>query len=187
MGKSIQSTLLGATPLSAGGAVGAAMIMALSIAPAHALAQQAAAPASSDAPPEVVVTANRRSQNIENVPYSLSVISPKQLSEAGVTDLASLAMEVPGLSLYDYGARISGAVSPIIRGINATGDPTRAFRTFEQSPVGTYRARSMARAPWAAPCAYCPMIRSWAPITPCWRSAAAMWVTPISRAIRLMA
>jgi outer membrane receptor protein involved in Fe transport len=142
MGKSIQSTLLGATPLSAGGAVGAAMIMALSIAPAHALAQQAAAPASSDAPPEVVVTANRRSQNIENVPYSLSVISPKQLSEAGVTDLASLAMEVPGLSLYDYGARISGAVSPIIRGINATGDPTRAFRTFEQSPVGTYIGNS---------------------------------------------
>jgi outer membrane receptor protein involved in Fe transport len=27
---------------------------------------------------------------------------------------------------------------PIIRGINATGEPTRGFRNFEQSPVGVY-------------------------------------------------
>ncbi len=140
MSKSIQSTLCGTTSLSAGGAVGAAMIVALCATPQYARAQQAQTAA--DAAPEIVVTANRRSQNIENVPYSLSVISPKQLSEAGVTDIASLAMQVPGLSLYDYGARIAGAVSPIIRGINATGDPTRAFRTFEQSPVGTYIGNS---------------------------------------------
>src|SRR5258708_4165846 len=35
-----------------------------------------------------------------------------------------------------------GATTPIIRGINATGQPTRAFLTFEQDPVGTYIGNS---------------------------------------------
>ena len=39
--------------------------------------------------------------------------------------------------MYDFGARFAGAAVPIIRGINATGEP-RGFRTFEQNPVGTY-------------------------------------------------
>jgi iron complex outermembrane receptor protein len=85
-----------------------------------------------------VVTANRRLQSVESVPYSLTVVSGEQLNQMGVTDLQSLSQTVPGLSTYDYGARLAGATTPIIRGINATGDPTRAFRTFEQSPVGTY-------------------------------------------------
>jgi outer membrane receptor protein involved in Fe transport len=85
-----------------------------------------------------VVTANRRNQTLESVPYSLSVVSNEQLSQAGVTDLASLSLAVPGLSMYDYGSRLAGATVPIIRGINATSEPTRGFRSFEQSPVGVY-------------------------------------------------
>lgn len=91
---------------------------------------------------EVTVTANRREQTVEQVPYSLSVVSMDQISKTGVTDIASLSSQVPGLSLYDYGARAAGATAPIIRGINATGQPTRAFRTFEQDPVGTYIGNS---------------------------------------------
>ena len=37
---------------------------------------------------------------------------------------------------------MAGAVAPIIRGINATAEPTRGFRTFEQAPVGTYIGNS---------------------------------------------
>ena len=91
---------------------------------------------------EVTVTANRREQTLEQVPYSMSVISADQIARTGVTDIASLSSQVPGLSLYDYGARAAGATAPIIRGINATGQPTRAFRTFEQDPVGTYIGNS---------------------------------------------
>lgn len=76
------------------------------------------------------------------MPYSLSVISADQISASGVTDLATLATQVPGLSMYDYGARFAGATTPIIRGINATGSPPRGFRTFEQDPVGTYIGNS---------------------------------------------
>ncbi len=91
---------------------------------------------------EVTVTATRRTETLEAVPYSLSVVSAEQLINANVTDVASLATTVPGLSMYDYGARLAGATVPIIRGINATGEPTRAFRTFEQAPVGTYIGNS---------------------------------------------
>jgi iron complex outermembrane receptor protein len=101
--------------------------------------------ASTEAPAvlqEVTVTATRRSQALEAVPYSLSVVSGEQLAASGVTDLASLATAVPGVSMYEYGARLAGAEVPIIRGINATGEPTRGFRTFEQAPVGTYIGNS---------------------------------------------
>ncbi len=142
MGKSTRAGLCSTTPLFAGTAVGAVMIMSLCGAPAYAQAQPAAVQAAPDSGPatlpEVVVTANRRNQTLESVPYSLSVVSSEQLSQAGVTDLASLSLAVPGLSMYDYGSRLAGATVPIIRGINATSEPTRGFRSFEQSPVGVY-------------------------------------------------
>jgi iron complex outermembrane receptor protein len=107
--------------------------------PATAQEQNESSPATLQ---EVTVTATRREQTIEQVPYSITALSAEQLSSAGVTDVASLATAVPGLSMYDYGARLAGATVPIIRGINATGEPTRGFRSFEQAPVGTYIGNS---------------------------------------------
>ena len=120
--------------------VGAAVFFALYGLPHPAAADTA--DASTDSLQEITVTATRRVQTLEAVPYSLSVISADQLTQSGVTDLASLATTVPGLSMYDFGARMSEATSPIIRGINATAEPTRGFRTFEQAPVGTYIGNS---------------------------------------------
>jgi iron complex outermembrane receptor protein len=93
---------------------------------------------------EITVTATRREVALEAVPYSLSVVSGEDLARNGVTDLASLANEVPGLAYYDFGARQSGAEVPIIRGLNASDNAVqgRSFRTFEQSPVGTYIGNS---------------------------------------------
>src|SRR5579863_9288270 len=108
----------------------------------HAQEAATTAPEASGTLQEVTVTATRRTQTLEAVPYSMSVVSGDRLAETGVTDLASLATEVPGLSMYEYGARLAGATVPIIRGINATGEPTRGFRTFEQAPVGTYIGNS---------------------------------------------
>ena len=133
-------------PLPATTAVSAAVILALYGLPRAGLAQEAPANTSSAGAlvelTEVTVTANRREQTLEAVPYSMSVVSTEQLEQAGVTDLSSLASEVPGLSMYDTGARLAGAVAPIIRGINATAEPTRGFRSFEQNPVGTYIGNS---------------------------------------------
>jgi outer membrane receptor protein involved in Fe transport len=92
---------------------------------------------------EVVVTAQRRAQSLDSVPYSITAISPEQMTNSGVTDIAALTRQVPGLSMYDLGARLSGAVFPIIRGLNASATTEdRPFRTFEQNPVGTYIGNS---------------------------------------------
>src|SRR5580658_4023844 len=115
--------------------IAAAVYLALSGAPYRTAA---AADASDEGLEELIVTATRRAQTVEAVPYSISVINAEQLAATGANDLATLATEVPGLSMYDYGARFAGATAPIIRGINATGSPARGFRTFEQDPVGTY-------------------------------------------------
>src|SRR5579862_4294064 len=119
--------------------ISAAVFFALYGVPHAASAQQQVDQAGSLQ--EVVVTASRREQAPEAVPYSLSVVSADQLARTGVTDIASLASQVPGLSLYDLGTRFSGATTPIIRGLNASGAPS-GFRTFEQSPVGTYIGNS---------------------------------------------
>ena len=91
---------------------------------------------------QITVTATRHRQTAISVPASLEVITPQQLSDSGVTGIASLANAVPGLSMFDFGARLAGATVPIIRGINATGEPLRGFRSFEQSPVGVYVGNS---------------------------------------------
>ena len=127
-----------------GGSLSAAVCLALYGLPHPAAAQES--PAEQTTAPalqEIVVTAQRRTQSLESVPYSISVVSGNQLSDAGVTDIASLTSQVPGLSIYDLGTRLSGAVFPIIRGINASATTEdRPFRTFEQAPVGTYIGNS---------------------------------------------
>ncbi|MFI4886104.1 MAG: TonB-dependent receptor [Steroidobacterales bacterium] len=124
--------------------VGAAVCIALYGAayPVHADdAARATVDSSIPSLQEITVTASRRTQTVESTPYSLTVITPQQLANANVTDISSLATQVPGLSMYDFGARFAGATVPIIRGINATGEP-RGFRSFEQSPVGVYVGNS---------------------------------------------
>ncbi len=118
--------------------VGAAVCAVLYGLPWPAVAEQTSVPSMLD---EVTVTATRRTQTAEEVPYSLSVFDGEQLARVGVVDIQSLAVQVPGLSMFDFGARNAGAVAPIIRGLNATGEP-RGFRTFEQDPVGTYVGNS---------------------------------------------
>src|SRR6185437_1754627 len=90
---------------------------------------------------EVIVTANRREQALEEIPYSLSVLNTDEITRIGISDIASLASTVPGISTYNFGARFAAAAPPVIRGLNATGEPT-AFRSFEQNPVATYIGNS---------------------------------------------
>jgi outer membrane receptor protein involved in Fe transport len=137
MKKSIWVGLHATTSFSFGPLLAASMVAGGALLPGMAAAQDAASAGSNEAP-AIVVTANHREQKLESVPYSISVVSADQLSNAGITDLASLTQNLPGLSMYDAGARMAGATVPIIRGINATGEPTRGFRNFEQSPVGVY-------------------------------------------------
>src|ERR1700688_2895306 len=129
-------------PLPARSSLSAAVFFAIYGMPQPGIAQQTPQSAP-DTIAEITVTATRREQTLQEVPYSLTVVSADQLTSSGVTDIASLAAQVPGLSYNDFGARLAAAETPIIRGLNGTGESAdRPFRTFEQSPVGTYIGNS---------------------------------------------
>src|SRR5271170_6372766 len=85
--------------LPARSSLSAAVFFALYGVPQPGLAQQASqSPQSStDVIAEITVTATRREQTLQEVPYSLTVVSAEQLANTGVTDIASLAAQVPGL------------------------------------------------------------------------------------------
>ena len=115
--------------------LGSAAVLAVAASPLPAHAEEPGAME------EITVTASRRVQTVEAVPYAISVVSGEQLARTGVTDLASLAHQVPGLSLADFGARFSAATVPIMRGINA-GDIVTSPQNLGQPPVGTYVGNS---------------------------------------------
>ncbi|MFC3212778.1 TonB-dependent receptor [Novosphingobium panipatense] len=87
--------------------------------PAHVFAQDLAAadPASGEGLGDIVVTAERRTENLQNVPVSVGVVSGDQLRglQAGGDDILSLSGRVPGL----YAETTTGRIFPrfYIRGL----------------------------------------------------------------------
>ncbi|HEV7448097.1 MAG TPA: TonB-dependent receptor plug domain-containing protein, partial [Steroidobacteraceae bacterium] len=68
---------------------------------------------------EVVVTAQRRSENIQSVPIAVTAFTAETLQTKGVTDIHSLSNLTPGVNL-DAGSPFSGdrsVLSASIRGI----------------------------------------------------------------------
>ncbi|HXZ59788.1 MAG TPA: TonB-dependent receptor [Steroidobacteraceae bacterium] len=76
--------------------------------------QQSAEP--SGALQEVIVTATKRSQNLQEVPFSVSSTSQEQIRNAGAIDIVDLARSVPGLAIADLGP---GQSQMAIRGISS--------------------------------------------------------------------
>ena len=77
------------------------------------------APAASDqGVGEIVVTAQKRSQNAQNVPIAITALNSEQLRSAGVSSTLDLKSTVPALNITTATA---GYGLPRIRGIGATG------------------------------------------------------------------
>jgi iron complex outermembrane receptor protein len=64
---------------------------------------------------EIIVTAERRSERLQDVPIAVSVDTPKQLQQAGVTNMRDLTVLVPGLVAAGAGSNMT----PTIRGVNS--------------------------------------------------------------------
>ncbi|MEH6551129.1 MAG: TonB-dependent receptor [Pseudomonadales bacterium] len=77
---------------------------------------------------EVIVTATKRVESMQDVPISVAAVSAKKMSDAGIVDLESLSAYVPNFTVNETG--ISTTVT--IRGISSGINPG-----FEQS-VGIY-------------------------------------------------
>lgn len=84
---------------------------------------------------EIIVTANRREQSVQDIPYNISAVSGDFLVDAQITDSAELMRSIPGVAVVDRGARNSGVINGInIRGLNVDGS---AFGDYQLSTVPT--------------------------------------------------
>jgi len=75
-----------------------------------------AASTANDAIAEIVVTAQRRAENLQSVPLTVSAIDADAAISMGITDTTSLTGAVPGLDF----SRQANAATPFIRGVGAT-------------------------------------------------------------------
>ncbi len=83
---------------------------------------------------EVIVTATRRSQSLQDIPFNISAISGDYITQAGIVDAIELMREVPGVTVPDGGARAAETnASVMIRGINI--DPSSTDRTYLSAPT----------------------------------------------------
>lgn len=73
---------------------------------------------------EVVVTARKRSESLQDVPMAVSAFTAGQLADAQVDNILDLQRMTPNITLTDTGGLIAGAVSVFMRGIgNDPGFP----------------------------------------------------------------
>src|SRR5579859_781595 len=112
----LRSTLLLSTILASGLWVG------------HALAADAAGAqpaASGSGMEEIVVTAQKRSEDITKVPLSVSVLTASALSEQHIQDYQDITRTIPGIS-FAAGSSVSGTlIGPgsaniVIRGVSSS-------------------------------------------------------------------
>ncbi|HEV7356402.1 MAG TPA: TonB-dependent receptor [Steroidobacteraceae bacterium] len=104
---------------------------------AHALAADA-----SNAPvlDEIIVTAEKRSQNLQDVPISVVAISAQQIKDGGITDIRNLAILTPGLTVTSEGNE--AITTARIRGIGTVGDNPGLESSVGVNIDGVYRPRN---------------------------------------------
>jgi iron complex outermembrane recepter protein len=112
----------------------------VSISAAPALAQDAKAPADV-APGDIIITATKREQALQDVPIAVSAISGDQLKAAGVTDVRALQTLSPSLVLTSSASEAAGTVARI-RGIGTTGDNPGLESAVAIFIDGVYRNRN---------------------------------------------
>lgn len=68
---------------------------------------------------EVVVTATRRAQSVQDIPFNISAVSGAALEKANIIDSTEALRSVAGVSVIDRGYRAAGVTTGIvIRGMN---------------------------------------------------------------------
>jgi iron complex outermembrane receptor protein len=80
---------------------------------------------------EVIVTANRRAENLQTVPTSVSAVTAEQLKDLGVTSTTAIAQYVPGVQLMTVNSNTDNFFS--IRGATQND-----YAEHEESPVAVY-------------------------------------------------
>ncbi len=127
--------------------LGATMLCAAT--PAYAFAQDAAAPAedtaadTTDYGNEIIVTASKRSQTLQDTPVAVSVTSAAQLEDAQIRDLIDLQTAVPSLRVSQL--QSSANTNFIIRGFGNGANNAGIEPSVGVFIDGVYRSRSAAQ------------------------------------------
>jgi len=74
-----------------------------------------AAPEAAESLQEIVVTAQKRAENLQDVPIAISTVSGDKLAAAGASSITALADVTPGLQM----ATTQGSLAPRIRGVGS--------------------------------------------------------------------
>ncbi|MBE7186420.1 MAG: TonB-dependent receptor, partial [Methylobacterium mesophilicum] len=89
---------------------------------------------------DIVVTAQKREQNLQDVPVVVSVLNQAQLESAGVRDIKDLQTITPGLNVTSSTSQAQTSIR--IRGIGTVGDNPGLESSVGTVIDGVYRARS---------------------------------------------
>ena len=113
-----------------------AILLAL-VASTGAHAQQApATPDSQSSTLEtIIVTAEKRSEDIQNVPISIGVVDEAQLENMHATQLSDIAPYIPGLTVIDGGSPGQAMIG--IRGISPLSAGSTVATYIDETPLGT--------------------------------------------------
>jgi iron complex outermembrane recepter protein len=119
-----------------------AVSIALVISAGFAGAQVLAADATTTAPvlEEIIVTAQKRSENLQDVPISVVAINAQQVQDAGITNIRNMAILTPGLTVTSEGNE--AITTARIRGIGTVGDNPGLESSVGVNIDGVYRPRN---------------------------------------------
>ncbi len=153
-----------------------AFATALQLAALPAFAQQAPAPSASapsvaepvDTIEEIVITTQKRAQNLQDVPISVTAITGEEISNLGIGESVDIAAQTPGLTigfpsgetntpaiflrgvgLNDYNANSNGSVGWYMDGVYISQVTSQNFQLFDlervevaRGPQGTLYGRN---------------------------------------------
>ena len=66
---------------------------------------------------EIIVTATRRAESIQDIPFNIAAVGAEQIEQQGFDDLSELVAFVPGINIVDQGGRDGNRI--VVRGLNA--------------------------------------------------------------------
>jgi iron complex outermembrane recepter protein len=83
---------------------------------------------------EIIVTANKRAENLQSIGAGISVVSDERLDQLGANNLADFLQDVPGVNLQSFGAPGFGSIE--IRGISPQSVGATVSTYIDNIPVG---------------------------------------------------
>jgi iron complex outermembrane receptor protein len=103
----------------------------------HSAAQTATSTPDSNADTlqTIIITAQKRSEDVQSVPMSISVVEGQQLEQLHATQLADYAGYIPGLQVSSNGA--PGQVTLSLRGIPPLGSSATVATYIDDTPLGS--------------------------------------------------